>query len=67
MSINTKSYYDFMSEITPSDLYSGLLAYGMFSEKLPPVFTSKPFFDYVQANSPTFQGGAHKHVYYLHV
>ena len=64
MSINVKSYSDFMNEITSADLYAGLLAYGMFSEKLPPVFTSKSFFDYVQAKAPTFQGGAHKYVYY---
>ena len=64
MSTNAKSYFDFMSEITPADLYSGLLAHGLFSEKLPPVFTSKPFFDYVQAKSPTFQSDAHKYVYY---
>lgn len=59
-----KSYSDFMNEISATDLYTGLLAYGMFSEKLPPIFTSKPFFDYVQTHAPTFQGGAHKYVYY---
>ena len=31
MSINVKSYSDFMNEITSADLYAGLLAYGMFS------------------------------------
>lgn len=35
MITNAKSYYDFMSEITPADIYSGLLAHGMFSDKLP--------------------------------
>lgn len=59
-----KSYSDFMNEITAAELYTGLLAYGMFAEKLPPVFSSKSFFDYVQANNLVFQGGAHKHVYY---
>ena len=64
MITNAKSYYNFMSEITPADIYSGLLAHGMFSDKLPPVFTSKPFYDYVQTNSPTFQSKPHKYVYY---
>lgn len=56
MSINTKSYYDFMSEITPTDLYAGLLAYGMFSEKLPPIFTSKPFFTMYKPTPPHSKG-----------
>ena len=41
-----KSYSDFMDEITPDELYEGLLAYGLFSEKLPPIFTSEHFFEY---------------------
>lgn len=64
MTTTIKSYSDFMNEITPSELYSGLLAYGMFSEKLPPIFSSKPFFDYVKIHNPAFQNSAHKYVYY---
>lgn len=64
MNTRVKSYYDFMNEITPADLYRGLLAYGLFSEKLPPIFTSTSFFDYVQSNAPAFQTDAHKYVYY---
>lgn len=59
-----KSYSDFMNEITATELYTGLLAYGMFSEKLPPVFSSKAFFDYMQSHEHVFQGGKHKYVYY---
>ena len=43
MIATTKSYYDFMSEITPAELYTGLLAHGMFSEKLPPGIHFKAF------------------------
>ncbi len=38
-----KSYYDFMSEITTEELYERLVRYGMFSEKMPPIFTAESF------------------------
>lgn len=41
-----KTYYDFMSEITADELYDRLVSYGMFSEKLPPIFTSDLFLEY---------------------
>lgn len=41
-----KTYYDFIKEISADELYDGLLGYGLFSEKLPPIFTSKNFLDY---------------------
>ena len=49
-----KKYAEFMDEITADELYEGLLGYGMFANKLPPVFTSVPFFNYCQVNSPTY-------------
>mgnify|MGYP004469519679 CR=1 FL=1 len=42
----SKSYSDYMNEISADELYKGLLAYGLFNEKLPPVFTSEPFYNY---------------------
>lgn len=39
-----------MNEITDDELYDGLLGYGLFSEKLPPAFTSVPFLDYCKTN-----------------
>ncbi len=41
-----KSYAEYSDEITPDELYKGLLAHGMFAEKLPPFLTSEPFFSY---------------------
>ena len=41
-----KTYYDFMSEITSDELYARMVEYGMFSEKLPPVFSAKSFLKY---------------------
>lgn len=50
-----KTYLDFMNEISASELYEGLLGYGMFSEKIPPAFSSKSFFDFCKANNPVFE------------
>ncbi|WP_233486632.1 RNA-directed DNA polymerase [Fusobacterium sp. oral taxon 370] len=41
-----KTYYDFMSEIKPDELYDSLVSYGMFSEKLPSIFTGDLFLNY---------------------
>lgn len=50
-----KSYAEFMNEITAEKLYEGLLAYGLFAEKLPPIFTTKPFYDYCLSKQHNFQ------------
>lgn len=39
-----KNYIDYLNEIDEDDLFEGLLAYGMFSSKLPPIFTAEDFF-----------------------
>ena len=52
-----KSYTDFMDEISADDLYEGLLAYGFFAEKLPPVFTAISFFDYCKTIPSPFESG----------
>ena len=49
-----KQYSEYLDEISESDLYEGLLGYGMFADKLPPIFTSVHFLSYCQQNSPTF-------------
>lgn len=41
-----RTYSDFMREISPEELYDGLVQYGMFSEKLPPVLSAELFLDY---------------------
>lgn len=38
-----KSYGNFMQEISPDELYDRLIQYGLFSEKLPPVFDAASF------------------------
>ena len=38
-----KSYKDFLEEISSEDLFEGLLGYGLFDDKLPPIFSSASF------------------------
>ena len=49
-----KKYSELMDEISADELYEGLLAYGFFADKLPPIFTSVPFFDYCKTLSIPF-------------
>lgn len=49
-----KSYYEHIKDFTDADIYEGLLAYGLFPNKIPPFLTSKPFYDYVITNTPVF-------------
>ena len=59
-----KKYADYMDEISEDDLYKGLLAFGLFSNKVPPVFSSTSFFDYCVNNHPKFSDSAHDYVRY---
>lgn len=59
-----KKYADFMDEISADDLYKGLLAFGLFSNKIPPVFSSTSFFDYCEKKHPTFSNSDHDYVRY---
>lgn len=38
-----KSYFKCMEEINDKEIYNRLLAYGLFSERLPPIFSSENF------------------------
>jgi len=62
-----KSYANIMNEISPSEIYEGLLAYGLFAEQLPPIFTGKPFFDYCQRNTTPFPKEPAGFVYYENI
>lgn len=41
-----RTYSDFMNEITSEELYDRLIRYGLFSEKLPPIFDCSDFLAY---------------------
>lgn len=62
--IESKHYYDFTNELSSREIYKGLLAYGLFSEKLPPVFTAKGFFDYCESKAPTFPKKPMEYIYH---
>ena len=57
-----KTYLECMNEISADDLYEGLLGYGMFTEKLPQIFTSVPFYEFCKSKKrkPSFKKGVHK-------
>lgn len=57
--ITLKSYAECMDEISSNRLYEGLLAYGLFSEKLPPIFSSEKFYEYCEKISQPFAGVEH--------
>jgi hypothetical protein len=59
-----KSYLDFMKEITSDRLYYGLLAHGLFTEKLPPFLTTVNFFDYCQSRTRSFPDVPSTYIYY---
>ena len=58
-----KSYYDYMNEISADELYDGLLGYGLFSEKLPPIFSAVSFLTYCKKN-PGFKKEPAEHITY---
>ena len=53
-----------MKEISPDRLYHGLLAHGLFAERLPPIFTSVNFFDYCQLLAYQFTDSASTYINY---
>lgn len=57
-----KKYCEFMDEITSEELYEGLLSYGLFAEKIPPAFTSGPFFDYCESRTSPFSSGWNEYI-----
>ena len=59
-----KKYIDYMNEISNDELYKALLGYGLFADKLPPVFSSEAFYNYCINNNPTFAGNGRQYVYY---
>lgn len=62
--VESKHYHDFTNELSSDKIYEGLLAYGLFTEKLPPVFTAKSFFDYCKSKSPSFPKKPAGYIYY---
>lgn len=53
-----------MNEISQDEIFKGLLAHGFFSERLPPLFTAKPFFDFCQSHEMRFPKEAKNYIYH---
>lgn len=43
--LKMKKYYQYYLDISEDALFEGLLGYGMFSDRLPPIFSSADFFE----------------------
>ena len=59
-----KSYADLMNEISADELYERLLAYGLFSDKLPPILSSLSFYNYCKIYSTNFSDSWKQYIYY---
>lgn len=59
-----KKYHEYMNEISGAELYKALLGYGFFPEKMPPLFTSEDFYNYCEANNPSFCQDRRQYIYY---
>lgn len=59
-----KGYANFMNEITSDELYKGLLAHGLFTEKLPPFLTTECFFKYCKTLKTQFSDSWKQYIYY---
>ena len=59
-----KSYADYMNEISADELYEGLLSHGLFAEKLPPIFTSQPFYEYCKNLQQSFSDLERQYIYH---
>lgn len=51
MSKSFLKYYQFMDKINADVLFTGLVGYGLFSEKLPPIFTSLSWLNFYNKNT----------------
>jgi len=50
----TKTYSDCINELSPEELFDGLLGYGLFAEKIPPFLTAETFLESIKGNTNNF-------------
>ena len=60
----SKRYTTYMDEISADELYEGLLAYGLFTEKLPPILTAEEFYRYSLIVQQPFSKADHGFVFF---
>ena len=49
-----RSYGSYLDELTPDDVYNGLVGFGMLSNKIPPALSSEAFLAYCQKEDHSF-------------
>ncbi len=59
-----KKYAEYADEITADELYKGLLAHGLFSEKLPPIFESESFYNFTKSMNHNFPNKSYRCICY---
>lgn len=59
-----KKYSDCMDEITADEIYKGLLGYGLFNDKLPPLFQSASFYKYCIHKNYNFKDTFYDYINY---
>lgn len=57
-----KSYVDCMNEISAEELYEGFLVHGLFSNRLPPIFSAMSFGEYCRGVNGSFEDREHDYV-----
>lgn len=62
--MKNRAYISFLNEITDGEIFEGLLGYGLFSETLPPVFTSESFMLYCKKNKNSFSDKGYNYIKY---
>lgn len=59
-----KKYIDFCNEISSDELFDGLVGGGLFTDKLPPVFSSLSFMNYCKTMSSNFENRWYEYIHF---
>ncbi|MBQ4420943.1 MAG: RNA-directed DNA polymerase [Bacteroidales bacterium] len=62
--MKNRTYISFLNEITEGEIFEGLLGYGLFSDALPPVFTSESFMLYCKKKQDSFSDNGCDYIKY---
>ncbi len=54
MSLEKKTYFELLNEISQDELFDGLLGYGLFADKIPPFLTAENFLVFCQTRPSEF-------------
>ena len=63
----TSTYLNQFDAFSKDELFEGLLGWGLFSDKLPPVFSSYQFFEFCFTNAPSYGHIQHSYARYQNI